>query len=459
MLKGTTTIELTDINTGEKQVIKENNMITNAVSEIFQPVFGHLTNEPTLRGYLPAYATILGGIFLFDSPITEDADCIFAPAGPSLTGCARYGTVNASTGLLLGNYNSTESTFNSAEKKMKFVYDFNTSQGNGVISSICLSNVDAGYGGYHSDIAYNTGLMRTYFLSSKNMTINNKDSYSSLSVGSEEYLFAIDIDNDINYYFSLPSTNSIKIHKRRTGLKNYSLFSTNLTLLENTHSINLTTSVTTSYSSYNFDPNDNALYIITPSSSSIAANATFLVTKIAFNTWEVTQYTMTNTTGVSLYTYNRYSIVHKGYVYLQSSSSNYTIYKMELGNSPNVVQLEGTTSSYRCQPLIAYNGRIYWQYASSSGNRRVYTTDEVTNKVRFCGNQYLYCFYYSSSYYNPAMTPVLNHPMYYYISCSTYGQDGFYMLTNYLATINNLSEPVTKTADKTMKITYTIQEE
>jgi len=31
--------------------------------------------------------------------------------------------------------------------------------------------------------------------------------------------------------------------------------------------------------------------------------------------------------------------------------------------------------------------------------------------------------------------------------------------TNYLATINNLSEAVTKTADKTMKITYTIQEQ
>jgi len=32
-------------------------------------------------------------------------------------------------------------------------------------------------------------------------------------------------------------------------------------------------------------------------------------------------------------------------------------------------------------------------------------------------------------------------------------------LADYLATINNLSEPVTKTADKTMKITYTIEEQ
>jgi len=34
-----------------------------------------------------------------------------------------------------------------------------------------------------------------------------------------------------------------------------------------------------------------------------------------------------------------------------------------------------------------------------------------------------------------------------------------YLYTPYLATINNLAEPVIKTADKTMKITYAITEE
>jgi hypothetical protein len=36
---------------------------------------------------------------------------------------------------------------------------------------------------------------------------------------------------------------------------------------------------------------------------------------------------------------------------------------------------------------------------------------------------------------------------------------GYFILLHYLATINNLSEPVTKTADKTMKVTYIIQEQ
>ena len=32
-------------------------------------------------------------------------------------------------------------------------------------------------------------------------------------------------------------------------------------------------------------------------------------------------------------------------------------------------------------------------------------------------------------------------------------------MCNYLATINNLDAPITKTADKTMKITYILQEQ
>ena len=130
MLKGTTTIELTDIHTGEKQVIKESNMITNALHNLFQPTFGHLSSESTLRGYIPAYTSLLGGILLFDSHIDEDVNQLYAPAGATLTGCARYNTVNTSTGVILGSYNTTESKYDSANKKMQFVYDFNTSQGN-----------------------------------------------------------------------------------------------------------------------------------------------------------------------------------------------------------------------------------------------------------------------------------------------------------------------------------------
>ena len=53
-----------------------------------------------------------------------------------------------------------------------------------------------------------------------------------------------------------------------------------------------------------------------------------------------------------------------------------------------------------------------------------------------------------------AYLPLKGYPMHYYCS------NGYLIvLGNYLATINNLTEPVQKTADKTMKVTYIIQEE
>lgn len=37
-LMGTTKIELTDVNTGEKEVFENHNMVTNALTDIFKPL-------------------------------------------------------------------------------------------------------------------------------------------------------------------------------------------------------------------------------------------------------------------------------------------------------------------------------------------------------------------------------------------------------------------------------------
>ena len=460
MLKGTTTIELTDVNTGEKQVITEKNMITNAIHNLFQPTFGHLSTESTLRGYIPAYASLLGGIFLFDSHINEDVNQIYAPAGAKLTGCARYNTVNTSTGVVFGSYNTTESKYDSANKKMQFVYDFNTSQGNGTIASICLTNVDAGYGTYNSDLSYGVPGMKTFCSTPKALTVGNMDSYSGITTGSYFHLFAVDTNEDLAYYFSLPTSTSLSIQTREMGLKNFSLFTTTMPVVETSHTITLDHAIG-SYRCYNYDRDDNALYIISTASSTIAANGEFVVTKINFGTWTATQTVMTNASGIVLYSSSRFAIVHRGYIYFRSNASNYTFYKIQLGNSANVVQLSGT-AGYAVIPTIAVGGRTYWQYAASS-THRLYVTDEATNRLNFSGNQYLhyitYSASYSTSYAVPSFTPVINQEMFYYVSAGTRGTYTFFYLDNYLATINNLSEPVTKTADKTMKITYTIEEQ
>ena len=54
--------------------------------------------------------------------------------------------------------------------------------------------------------------------------------------------------------------------------------------------------------------------------------------------------------------------------------------------------------------------------------------------------------------------PVFGYPLTYYLTNGS-NNGCFAIRTDYLATINNLSSPVVKTADKTMKVIYTLQEQ
>lgn len=55
MLKGTMTIEMTDVNTGKTEKVLEHNMVTNALTEIFRPL--GLAKDPStmLREFAPYY--------------------------------------------------------------------------------------------------------------------------------------------------------------------------------------------------------------------------------------------------------------------------------------------------------------------------------------------------------------------------------------------------------------------
>lgn len=462
MLKGTTKIELTNVKTGEKQTVEKHNMVTNALSLLYQPKLGHLTQESTLRGFSPCYSVMMGGLLLFDGSISEDADQIYAPAGVDVTGCARYNQVNTGTGLTQGSYNLTESKYDSTNKKMTYVYDFNTSQGNGTVASVCLTNIDAGYGAYGCDKVTIQGLYRTLFSTPMNYLVNGRDQYSGIAVGSYEHLFYIDPDADIGYYFTLTDSTHISITKRMLRLKTFSLFSNNLKVLETLELQVLETAIG-SYRCFNFDPDTNALYIFSSTSSTVAINSTFAVTKVDLSTWAVTQYTLSNTGDAVFASSSRWAFAHRGYCFIWNSSSPYSCYKIEIANTVNITKLTGTATNY-CTPMYAHDGMVHYQYISSSSSTiqsgtKQYIADSENNSVKLSGNAYVIAFCYNKYYYSPAMTPVNGLPLVFYCSMGSNVTPSFYYLSNYLATINNLTEPVVKTADKTMKITYIIEEE
>ena len=81
--------------------------------------------------------------------------------------------------------------------------------------------------------------------------------------------------------------------------------------------------------------------------------------------------------------------------------------------------------------------------------------DVVNNELRYCNG--------NGGYSNELYIPFIDKKgVYIYVYCyySSNSANDFKILKDprYLATINNLSEPVVKTASKTMKVTYTITE-
>lgn len=557
MLKGKTIIELTDVNTGEKEVIEENNMVTNAINDLFNTLPNLLNpytiyegSEWYMSGFQRLYEFLLGGILLFDGQIEEKAENTYAPANVNLVGCGVYNHKNSSDkNKVRGDYNGVESEFNEEQKCMKFVYDFSTSEANGTIASVCLTSYYGGctsYGNKEVEFIKNTDGKRSQnyynfckhvfyhlqqdsngeFLVSSTMprcfsgdvnykkAVNDKD-YSVILTPDEfsgniirtdiydkEHPIFVDIDEDAVYYLKTKHEthfNSYWIAKRKAYLKSVSILDFPMAKGELIEEVEVISDISfkkyTNYAGkyYCYDVAQQCLYIFVGGYSTCNNDSNIELIKVDLSNGltnaqgqEITVKNMTGVT-VDILSYSK-PFVSNGFLYVNKYYSNNTtttkseIYKIEIANPANVKKLKDetipnyqsdgvnvwydTTQYYR--PIYEHCGTIYMN------NGYIIRNDEVLRTE-------LSYFYYDNNIYSPAngfktnIIPILKNKKsspFIYISggktpssssSETYlylygSRDAFCYLFNYLATINNLAEPVTKTADKTMKVTYIIQE-
>ena len=91
MMKGHVKIELFDHKTGKLKKIERENMLTNALA-----YRAGIDSNDTLGLYSSEYSIMplgtkgLGGLYLFDGPLTEDADNVHFPMDVHLTGCRTW---------------------------------------------------------------------------------------------------------------------------------------------------------------------------------------------------------------------------------------------------------------------------------------------------------------------------------------------------------------------------------
>lgn len=464
MLRGTTRIELTDVNAGEVETYENHNMVTNALRDVLKPL--GLSKRPSrfFSDFVPYYEKLLGGILCFDKEIPENADNYYPPADAALIGCAAYGVQNNTKNTFRGGFNQTESEINLKDRYVKYVYDFATSQANGTIASVCLTNKHGGFTSYGSKNASYTRdypLMQSIcednlqYVYPDKTGANTSSKYSGMTMGKTELIFLIDRAKDCAYYFKFVDNTHIHITRRRTFLKTVSILdnvNTTKPLIEEIEVPELGTALRIGYWGYNYDPASECLYICTHSDYRVAPDTSYLVTEIRMDTWKVKQYEVKNTTDKYLRSDSNWQMfVTDGYLYVKSYDSPYELYKIQINNPANVVKFKRTnTSSVNGVPKFVINGRIYYENAYD----QLLIADTATNEIMPPEAQSLF-----NSSYQVNVTPVRNEPLLYFGDYGTWSTTGWHMMSNYLATINNLDTPVTKTADKTMKITYILQEQ
>ena len=461
-LKGTMTLVLTDAASGEVvESLTEENMITNAANEILgtNPMgifYNTFTEYPGFiwnDNLLPICPNMIGGLLLFPKTLTEDAANIY-PASDNLPGAYASNNVNSTANAARGSLNLMESK--ALDNGYRFVWEFTPSQGNGAIAAAALTSAKGGLNVYGSSAGDNTP-----FLEIGKLDLGN------VSLAKQLPLFQaveIDFENEIIYSISFDTSSAI-VKKMRfpifsVGL-NERLNGADYTVLEETALVCSTFKFLGSYTLYGdfLDGHDGYWYGFSNEGNS-SGSAAMLWIKIKKSDYSFTEgsWTLANAKlqpigsfGADNYPERKTrGVIRNGYLYLPAYNKK-GIYKINLSNPTDVTLIEfGFTSGLK--PLggsgSSENYLVIVGDLIIGSDFQVTVSDEV---IKTSG----------STRFEEIGTPLFQYREFLFAWASSYGNEYMmcYMLTPYMASINNLSSAVIKTTEMTMKITYELTEE
>lgn len=458
MLKGKSVIELTDVRTNKKEIYEDENLITNAVPDLLRlnpmglmyPIDDGKKVE-FCKEIFPIANKCYGGILLFEDKLEENPEKIFAPSDNQIIGYASN-DVNPTDAPRRGSANLTETT--PLENGYKFVWDFSTSQANGRISSIALTHYRGGkyfYGDTHG---------KDHFL-----LLNSTSLYKKREV-SDCYNGCVEVDFKSNTIVSIwPLNNkSIELVKLKEPLTNIGLNDPIYTKGYKAEE-RITIDVSEFFSKiaiwnkccfydgedgywYGFGNNrDNLIRIKIDKNDYSTSTDTWSLNGIRLG--YLGSYNEKNS---SYYHRYKYSCIKNGYLYSININNRDKIYKININNPVDisVIELgkEVSTSKYRGEYCYLYKWGDYilgYEFVIDKKDQ------VIVNNVKDFNGSGIDSLMMEAQTIGP-----------FAIGFGGY-EERFYKLlylhTPYLGTINNLSSPVLKTADKTMKITYTLTEE
>lgn len=453
-LKGKATIELTNIRTGKRERIESENMVTNAVADILSKNMCGLGQFSTL---LPL-KKLFGGVLLFGSNITENADNYNIPSDQNKCFAWAGDTAHSTANPYRGNPNGGETV--ETDNSIAFVWDWATNQGNtgeDSINCVCLTHANFGNMGTKPWDA----------------TINPFSTFGGDSVTgnymsetkSYQYPFTIDADGQTAKTLYLDGTT----FKETTVKHDYFKFGILRTARDWTVVSNRTATVSAGSNRVLMD-DDTYYYVVRATDST-----TLAIDKVKKSDMTVTSTTL-SVAGVSLYTgtiSTQYGAPHVyrtfpfdgTYIYWPNSDRTKMI-RVNISNAADVAELDGTApigagvateresnGGEFVTPIVLSPGLVI-------GANYIINDDHLYHMLHtaqiFTQNQY-----YSG---DVGLDLIRTGAACYGNSCSFYDDagrttgQGNVLCGAYLATINNLGSAVQKGSAQTMKVRYTLTE-
>ena len=464
--KGKTKIELFENGKKVGEHI-DNNMMTNMLSKVYNPkrlCVDRKQGNEVYKNLTPIYSTALGGLLLYAEAIEENAELSFAPMSNRCV--AHAGSAYSGTQATRGTLNETESGFIKPDEPWqgyRYVWDFATDKANGVISCACLTSRTGGNSGYGKGIDYAiaesnnafaadlTNLSSSATASGITFQIVNT---SSLYGGDDSLRYLGESDDGFSRFVYLSSSTQLvlvelPVEELKLNLADEidasgrvidfnSLGKDTPTYRINQYDLPFTVNY------FSCDVRDGVYYLVSHTNSTEFAFTAFNPDTKAFTAVQ-------NRVVSPAYDYTNYNKVcfAGGYWFAQGSDRS-TVYRYpeEGGTGEAVGTVPATYGNYQ-----EFNGNLAWVSLSSTSYLKIFNSENPED-----------CF--SKTHSGPYMHGIeqmfddgvileLNAT-----SSSDYNDINFTVsacrLTGYLATINNLQTPITKTSAQTMKITYEI---
>lgn len=490
-MRGHAKIELTNIKTGETEVVEHSNMFTNALQEIMKPVGKMLFT--TISETTAHYCKYLTGLVCFGEPIEENPEIILPPVGNDIIA---YGTNYAYTGrnTMCGSFNVVDSTKENdkdlnPDADIKLVWEFAGNQGNGTISCLSLTSQKAPMYSMFGSKAANPDVM-TSRPGNVTVYINNFDDYRPMvRVENTDRLFYADYQNNALYFVSqnnfyqaspenIVTTGKIKLKRLKTSLSSV--------LLRQPEGDRLLSEEIIEYVYIDIPEEIRNTFIegwkyifggvysdegyfycyFKPSIShepSIEIEEVLKILKVRVSDWSTQVINVKNTTGSKCrlsyigsepFPSVSFMAITNNYLLLSSASG---IYSINLSNNADVTKIKNPEETGdligRLFGLFVVGGKMYFKLESSSSNYMIF--DPETKKTYYTEVNVVHLGGSAGTEIcNVSGSPLL-------CICADYDRYGYYSykltkLPFYIATINNLDVPVVKTPAQTMKITYTL---